>query len=875
MEAPILLPVLAEPVLRACRDENFLYTAMKSISDRLLAVLYCKCGAANLGRGRLLAGPSLLLFAILFLTACSARKPQSFEVIQSTIVKLLDAGKVDEALGQADRALARCSPERSPVWYWRFYIRRAELISRKKGPAAGLLLLEKEVPCGSDFTEIEGRRKLAQVAAYYALSDYSRANALLGEAAQIGRRARSKDLLARVALWRANVQSRVADWSGAESAVREAGQLAGELADADLQSRALTTLAFVFLQESQFEEAIRPLEHIVPILERRGENARLARALNNLGWSHYRLGDLGPALRYFQRAEALNAGIPDIGEQQACLGHIGNIYLDENDLSTARRYYERALDLARRQGDRFYTAKWLGNLARVSILSKDWTSAGRYNDEATRIKRSIHDRVGEIYSLRNSAFIARGKGLNDDAERIFQDVLQSNSQDPSPVLDAEAGLAELYAATDRAEWADRQFRASLVLVDSGRSHLIKDEYKLSYLSSLMEFYQSYVDFLMSQGRTQRALEVAEASRARILTERAGGKAAPGLGGSVRYKQLAASSGSVLLSYWLAPGRSFLWVITPQRIVSFTLPPESRIKTMVESYRAIIENFQNPLDSDDPSGRELYEALLAPARPLLPPGARVFVVPDGSLHALNFETLPVPGPNTHYWIEDATVSVAPSLNLIANTPPGQPGLKSLLLIGNPEQVDDRFPKLQYAPQEIASIQKRFAGSEVRSLVGKDAGPASYFDAHPERFSYLHFTSHATANRESPLDSAIILSRSGENYRLTARDILTQPLRADLVTISACRSAGAKTYAGEGLVGFTWTFFQAGAYNVIAGLWDVSDDSTPKIMDGLYAGIYQGQPIAGALRSAKLALMRENKSFNLPYYWGALQLYCRSR
>ena len=107
------------------------------------------------------------------------------------------------------------------------------------------------------------------------------------------------------------------------------------------------------------------------------------------------------------------------------------------------------------------------------------------------------------------------------------------------------------------------------------------------------------------------------------------------------------------------------------------------------------------------------------------------------------------------------------------------------------------------------------------------------------------------------------------------MLKQQLRANLVTISACRSSGANTFAGEGLVGFTWTFFQAGAHNVIAGLWDVSDESTPRIMDILYGGLADGQPIDEALRRAKLALLRQNRTYRLPYYWGALQLYRRDQ
>src|ERR1051326_5788361 len=47
-----------------------------------------------------------------------------------------------------------------------------------------------------------------------------------------------------------------------------------------------------------------------------------------------------------------------------------------------------------------------------------------------------------------------------------------------------------------------------------------------------------------------------------------------------------------------------------------------------------------------------------------------------------------------------------------------------------------------------------------------------------------------------------------------------------------SAGTRTYAGEGLLGFAWAFLNAGAHAVIAGLWDVSDVSTSQLMDRLY-------------------------------------------
>ena len=108
--------------------------------------------------------------------------------------------------------------------------------------------------------------------------------------------------------------------------------------------------------------------------------------------------------------------------------------------------------------------------------------------------------------------------------------------------------------------------------------------------------------------------------------------------------------------------------------------------------------------------------------------------------------------------------------------------------------------------------------------------------------IHFTAHATANVESPLDSAVVLSGPDDGYKLYARDVAETPLRADLVTVSACRSAGERTYSGEGLVGFAWAFLRAGARNVIAGLWDVDDRSTARF-DGRVVRRAQRGPRTG--------------------------------
>ena len=214
-----------------------------------------------------------------------------------------------------------------------------------------------------------------------------------------------------------------------------------------------------------------------------------------------------------------------------------------------------------------------------------------------------------------------------------------------------------------------------------------------------------------------------------------------------------------------------------------------------------------------------------------------------------------------------MSIAPSLGLLAERPSHAPPARQLLLLGDPIATDTSFPPLAHAAGEMQSVTRRFGAPGQVVLAREAATPEAYRAAAPGRFSAIHFTAHAVANRESPLDSAVLLSGG----KLYAREVMDIPLTADLVTVSACRGVGLRTYSGEGLVGFAWAFLRAGARHVIAGLWDVNDQSTAALMDVLYRELAAGKPPADALRAAKLSLIASPGNLRKPYYWAPFQLY----
>jgi CHAT domain-containing protein len=308
----------------------------------------------------------------------------------------------------------------------------------------------------------------------------------------------------------------------------------------------------------------------------------------------------------------------------------------------------------------------------------------------------------------------------------------------------------------------------------------------------------------------------------------------------------------------------------------TLPPAGKIADLIRDYQKIIvEQHRDPLEEKPELAAELSNVLLGPVRKDLAGAKHVVIVPDGDLHSLNLETLPSPADPSRYWIDDVESLVSPSLSVLA-TPRKQtsskppPPKNSLLLIGAPVSVVTEYAELPAARAEIEGIQRQFGGAgDVR--MGTAATPRAFLDSMPGRFSMIHFAAHAETNSQSPLESAVILSKSGDSYKLYARDVEQKDLSADLVTISACRSAGARAYGGEGLVGLAWAFLHSGAHAVIAGLWDVSDTSSSQLMETLYGGLAAKAEPAAALRQAKRALLHSNGSFRKPFFWAPYQIF----
>ena len=302
--------------------------------------------------------------------------------------------------------------------------------------------------------------------------------------------------------------------------------------------------------------------------------------------------------------------------------------------------------------------------------------------------------------------------------------------------EAERSLARLYEEESQFDSADREYRTALTTFETARSELQHEDSRLPFLTNASRIYDDYIHFLVAEGKTTEALQVADFSRARTLAEGLGllSKGTSFAPDPLNAQQIARRAGGTVLFYWLGEEQSYLWAITPQKIGLFPLPPAAEIKTRVERYRkAIIDQRESSQTAND-DGAALYRILVEPAKDLLPKDLRktkngkVFIVPDGSLNSLNFETLLVPEPKQHYWIEDVTLSSASSLRMLqAFHAAHSKGAGNLLLFGDAIAPNEDFPQLPKAAIEMESIKKHFPPGQEQVFSRDQASPPRIWPA----------------------------------------------------------------------------------------------------------------------------------------------------
>lgn len=324
-----------------------------------------------------------------------------------------------------------------------------------------------------------------------------------------------------------------------------------------------------------------------------------------------------------------------------------------------------------------------------------------------------------------------------------------------------------------------------------------------------------------------------------------------------------------LMAWLDDGErgSVLWV-THKRAWLAPAAPSRKLHAAIDALRQTLRSAEMPVASIDVAAARVSAALWSSAAPDVPP-ARLVVIGDETLSTVPWALLRWPG-HAEPLVDTTVVGVA-SLVRAVEDPAGVARLRAM--VATPP-VAAALPQLQFAQAEPVLI--RASGALGASATTAAATRNEVFDALDDAGAIVHIATHGVASQGRLGYSGVWLDDGGDGHPdfLSWLDIMEHRVRARLVVLNACQLGEDSGAIANGSSSFAQALVLAGASQVVAAQWPVSDAATNLWVPAFYAALAADPRRDGwsALRSAQLRL-RQSRAFRHPYYWASLAGFAR--
>ena len=435
-----------------------------------------------------------------------------------------------------------------------------------------------------------------------------------------------------------------------------------------------------------------------------------------------------------------------------------------------------------------------------------------------------------------------------------------------------------------------------------------------------KLYKGMVQICLDRESNQKALEYAEANKARNLAEVIAQK-------QEIPKTLAPITFSEITQL-LTPNTALIdWYITDEEIITFVITyPDvltvhrhrqwDELTDLVIEYRQAYKQSKTHWQKQLATYFQRLADILEITTILPPSSTRLILIPHWLLHLFPLHALPL--SHGEFLLDRFLegLQYAPSCQLLQQITI-HPNFDQLLALQNPTS------DLNYTDLQVTSIAPKFAIGQI--LPGNEASKTNLLEKYLhqlENAHCAHFSCHGSFNPDDPLKSFLILSggivgeeppqppllrgeqeeevikvpllkgdlggsnldesdryvewREGKtadiNNCLTLADILLLQFKhCRLVVLSACETALIDTKNRSDYIGLPTGFIHAGAMGTLASLWAVNDLSTALIMVKFYELLQPGVSIGKALhdtqrwfKSAKtpdlLTWVKESDSFD---------------
>eukprot|EP00172_Hildenbrandia_rubra_P004457 Plantae.Rhodophyta-Hildenbrandia_rubra.ctg9047.p1 GENE.Plantae.Rhodophyta-Hildenbrandia_rubra.ctg9047~~Plantae.Rhodophyta-Hildenbrandia_rubra.ctg9047.p1 ORF type:complete len:374 (+),score=48.65 Plantae.Rhodophyta-Hildenbrandia_rubra.ctg9047:84-1124(+) len=333
---------------------------------------------------------------------------------------------------------------------------------------------------------------------------------------------------------------------------------------------------------------------------------------------------------------------------------------------------------------------------------------------------------------------------------------------------------------------------------------------------------------------------------------------------------------------------FVWGITKDGItqVEYRRISSSEVNEAVSLFVNECSKKQPNRKLKSSLGATLASWLLNPCKATIAKAERLIIVPHMESMTLPFCALPWDDEREPLGVQKriSYLPCASTLQYCSSLVIDQPiRFDDALLVGCNYVGDKRevglekpsggFPELELAEAEAREIARKIQEklysdvnlqhANVTLLCDEYATTANVRKNLSER-RIIHFATHGLLNKRAALNSYVALA--GQDF-VKALDLLNWRIEADLVVLSACKTAlGEATSSGD-LLGLVRAFLIAGARRVLAPLWAVNDSTSKLFMLHFYKELLEGrEPDLAVQRAA--TVVREK--YPQEKYWAAYML-----
>jgi CHAT domain-containing protein/Tfp pilus assembly protein PilF len=263
-----------------------------------------------------------------------------------------------------------------------------------------------------------------------------------------------------------------------------------EVKDALGEIYTINAIGSVYYSLGDYKRAIEYCDQAILLLQATKNQPLEAYTLNDLGFNNWMLGDSKKALEYYARALQMWHAMGNHQGEAHTLNNAGMAYDSTGDREKALDYYGQALKLESETGDRKAEAYTLHNMAdALAELGRDAEALDRYR-QSLEIKRAIEDRDAQAATL--------------------------------------AGIARLSQARGDLDGAKTAIESAIAIIESLRTRVAPLALRASYFGSKSDYYDFYVDLLMTlhnrepgAGWDVASLQASDRARARSLLDSLG------------------------------------------------------------------------------------------------------------------------------------------------------------------------------------------------------------------------------------------------------------------------------------------------------------------------------------------------------------------